>query len=148
MKKITVIFLITLLLFGTLACADQSILGGINQVRLDNGLNQLEEKQELDDFAQYRFEQMNGVPSHNNFKSSYLSFMHTYFVENNIQDAYYGEIIGFSDKVETTENYINAWMNSPTHRETILKDYVNIGSYSGYENNLYIVVVEFERLIK
>jgi len=117
------------MLLSTLACTNQpnnSILAGINQARLNNGLNQLQEKAELNAFAEYRLAKMQ-TPSHDNFKQDYLTFMHEYFVINNVQNAFYGEIIAFSETQQPAEVYLNAWLSSPSHKETILRNYESFG---------------------
>jgi uncharacterized protein YkwD len=134
------------MLLSTLACTNQpnnSILAGINQARLNNGLNQLQEKAELNAFAEYRLAKMQ-TPSHDNFKQDYLTFMHEYFVINNVQNAFYGEIIAFSQIQASNQEYINAWLNSPSHKETILRNYESFGIAEGFINGNYLIVVEFD----
>jgi len=139
MKKLILILLITITLLATLACTDINILAGINQVRLNNGLNQLAENQRLNDFAAYRLNKMQ-IPSHNDFKSDYMFFMNVTTI------TLIGEIIAFSPIQQLTEAYINAWLNSPSHKQTILSPFLNFGMASGYINGNYVIVVEFDLL--
>lgn len=145
MKKLILILLITITLLATLACTDVSILTGINQVRLNNNLNQLVESPELNDFANYRLEKMQ-IPSHDNFKTDYMFFMYERFIVGNVYSSFFGEIIAYSPIQQSTEAYINAWLNSPSHKETILKNYESFGSASGFVNGNYLAIVEFEIL--
>jgi len=148
-KTKSIIFVtLTIMLLSTLACTNQpnnSILAGINQARQQNNLNQLIEKQILNDFAKFRAEKML-IPSHDNFKQDYLTFMHEYFVINNVQNAFYGEIIAYSLIQYTPQEYITALLNSESHRNTIFGNYESFGIAEGFINGNYLIVVEFDLL--
>ena len=137
MKKIILIFIVILALLSTLACTDVSILAGINQARLDNGTTQLTEAQQLNDFAQYRAEKML-IPSHDNFKNDYIDFMQK-------PVTLIGEIIAYGNIKQSTEAYLNAWMNSPSHKKVIVYPCFNsFGIAEGIINGNYIIIVEFD----
>jgi uncharacterized protein YkwD len=136
---VVIIFTIIAILLSTMACTtnQNAILSGINQIRLNNGLNQLQESQELDDFANYRLKKMQN-PSHEDFKSDYITFM-----QKSVNLI--GEIIAYGDIKQSTEAYLNAWMNSPSHKKVIVYPCFNsFGIAEGIINGNYIIIVEFD----
>jgi uncharacterized protein YkwD len=139
MKKIILILLITITLLATLACTDISILSGINQTRLNNGLNQLVEKQELNDFVNYRLSKMTYPPNHNNLKADYETFSNI----NNLKHVkFVGEIIFGSDYIFDKNDILNIWLNSPSHKNVILnKQFVNFGYAERYLDETYKCII-------
>ena len=156
MKKLLLITLI-ILVITSLACITTQqtpeLITKINQVRQDNNLKPLNYTTRLDDFAQYRFNQVDpNNLSHKNLRHDYAKFMGRYLENGAVATC--GEIILKSyapcknfDYYDI-DDYINFWLNSPTHRAVILNEtFENIGCYIGYKDVFtIIIVVEFDTL--
>ena len=96
-----------------------AFLNLINDVRIENNLNPLIPNQKLMDLAVSRCSEIlerNYLP---------LNLLH-YTVEG--KRVKYGEILGRSNFIAIPEEFLNAWLNSQTHKEVILNPiYKKIG---------------------
>ncbi|MFO7928232.1 MAG: CAP domain-containing protein [Candidatus Humimicrobiaceae bacterium] len=105
---------------------EQQILEWINSIRTENGLNALAPSQILTDIARSRSSDM----LNRNYFSHYNPEGQNIFdilKANGINYANAGENLAHSKPAAagTPEVFINAWMNSPTHKANILRGVYN-----------------------
>lgn len=114
---------------------DLSIVEEINKARMANGLSELTENAQLDTAASVRAEECNTLFSHTRPDGS-----DWYTVDPAVC---YGEILaeGYSSSEET----VNAWMNSKVHHDSILEpEYKTVGYGVYTSSNGYVyTAVEF-----
>lgn len=119
---------------------NDNILIKINEVRLANGLPQLKMSESLKDYANARANEIN-------LASNLTHDTKLKVKDYDNQHSEYGEIL-FSG-AQTASQAVNGWLNSPTHRDLILrKDYETIG-VTTLQNNYKlgsIVVAEFGKI--
>lgn len=100
----------------------------VNQVRTDNGLNELYESKALDLIATKRAEYLfsTGIMSHDNY---FVSFKDNWITGW----CGVGEVLSLA---YTQDQVVSAWLNSPSHKAELLGDYDYTGSavISGYWN--------------
>lgn len=143
LKKVTILFLISILtvisLIGSCACQKEVVLTEtettfinlINEARIQNNLNPLVPSQNLMDLAKSRSGDM--------IARNYFSH---YSPEGNRVGC--GENLAECNLDITPEMILNAWLNSPTHRDNILYPiYKNIGIGIAGNNDTRIVTILF-----
>lgn len=97
----------------------------INDIRTDAGLEPLEWDNNLETVASVRANEISEKFSHTRPNGRQW-----YTVNSKIQG---GENLAYG--FDTAEDVVNAWMNSPTHRDNILYDEFEKGAISIYEEN-------------
>jgi len=143
LKTITVIFLISLIaitgLVFSCACKKEvalnktelAFLNLINDVRVENNLNPLTADQKLMDLAKSRCTDM----------AARNYFSHWTPEGKRVRQ---GEILGRAKIVIIPERFINAWLNSQSHKGVILNPtYKNIGIGIIDDNGIRIVTIIF-----
>lgn len=139
MKLLTIILLI--LLLTSLAFTLYSPVDRINEVRVSYRLDVLQHDLLLDRFAQYRIDKMQLPFSHAGCRSDYNYFMK---LNNQPISPYIGEIIAFDTDIHNSNEYVNAWLASTSHKTVMLNSrFTDIGYATGVIDNYYIVVVIF-----
>ncbi len=147
-KTIILVIIISILIFISLGSTSNcNLIRLINQIRAENNLPTLEHIAFLDTYAQYRLEHMKSL-SHADYETCYIEFL-----KSNLKPGYYeysvGEIIAYDIKSHSPEEYVNAWLNSPIHKEVILKDYfTRVGYCIGHKDGQIIIIVIFDYLKK
>ncbi len=144
MKKLTIIFIIIIMVLLS-SCAgidsfDNEIISLINQVRIDNGLNELQISSDLNNAALKRCEY---IINTNQFK--HMSLIN--FIPNRTGHSIkVGEVLALGEMGVKAQDYINAWLASPTHRDVILNpkyNFSNIGIASVEWGDKLLIVVLF-----
>ena len=97
----------------------------INEIRADAGLDPLEWDNNLETVANVRANEISEKFSHTRPNGRQW-----YTVNSKIQG---GENLAYG--FDTAEDVVDAWMNSPTHRDNILYDEFEKGAISIYEEN-------------
>lgn len=140
MKKFIIPLLILIFLVSTAFTLDVSPIDRINEVRVSYGLGTLTHNPAIDYFAEYRITHMTEI-NHNNVRHDYYIlksqgvFTGKYWI---------GEVIAYGNQIYSTNDYVNAWLASPSHKKCILKPYfTDIGYGTGIVNNYYVIVVIF-----
>jgi len=152
LKISTIIFLLFLIIIANLgfssACKNEVVLDEtelaflnlINDARIKNNLNPLSPNTGLMEFAKSRCEDM--------VARNYFS----HYTPEGKRPKHYlpiGEILGRAKPIScgTPENFLNAWLDSQSHREVILNpNYKKIGIATADDNNTRIVTIIFSRI--
>jgi uncharacterized protein YkwD len=111
---------------------ETNIINLINNIRAQNGLNQLSKSQSLTDIARMRSSDM----IYNSYFSHYAPDGRNIFnilKDNGVSYVNAGENLGVATNpalAGTAEAFVNAWMASPSHRDNILRPvyrYIGVG---------------------
>ncbi|MET1248834.1 CAP domain-containing protein [Sporolactobacillus sp. STCC-11] len=113
---------------------EQQIVNLVNNVRAQNGLQALQVKPELQNFARQWSQQQfsNGAMSHGmmNFSRNTVAGQNVAYAKGDVN--YFGW-----DQIWSAQATMDGWMNSPGHRANILKPeykYIGVGVVYGQKN--------------
>ncbi|MDN3956107.1 CAP domain-containing protein [Sporolactobacillus laevolacticus] len=113
---------------------EQQIVNLVNNVRSQNGLQPLQVKPELQNFARQWSQQQfsNGAMSHGmmNFSRNTIAGQNVAYAKGDVN--YFGW-----DQIWSAQATMDGWMNSPGHRANILKPeykYIGVGVVYGQKN--------------
>lgn len=116
------------------ASVEQQIVGLVNNVRTENGLQPLRVKSELQNFARQWSRQQfkNGAMSHGmvNFSRNTVAGQNVAYAKGDVD--YYGW-----NQIWSAQATMDGWMRSPAHRANILKPqytYIGVGVVYGEKN--------------
>ncbi|MFT8311106.1 MAG: CAP domain-containing protein [Sporolactobacillus sp.] len=116
------------------ASVEQQIVSLVNNVRAQNGLQALQVKPELQNFARQWSQQQfsNGAMSHGmmNFSRNTIAGQNVAYAKGDVN--YFGW-----DQIWSAQATMDGWMNSPDHRANILKPqykYIGVGVVYGQKN--------------
>jgi uncharacterized protein YkwD len=120
---------------GSLSGIEAEILNLINKTRADHGLSTLSASQALIDLARLRSSDMvqRNYFSHHTPEGTNIKHM---FSQYGVRYSNFGENLGNASPAGygSPGAFINAWMNSPSHRDNMLKGYytsIGIGVVDG-----------------
>jgi len=104
---------------------EKEVIRLVNEIRKENGLNELQEDWQLSRVARYKSQDMRDNNYFSHTSPTYGSPF-TMMTNFGISYRYAGENIAMGQR--TPQEVVNAWMNSPGHRANILKSsYTKIG---------------------
>jgi uncharacterized protein YkwD len=126
---------------------EAAILNIINTIRVSNGLGALSPNQTLTDLARLRSQDMITRNYFSHYTPDGKNIKHI-FAEYGVTYINFGENLGRSNPASsgTPEAFGNAWMNSPSHRDNMLKEYyrlIGVGVIDG--GGIRVVTVLFIR---
>lgn len=114
-----------------------ALIGGLNAIRAQHGLSQLKSNQELERCAHIRAKEASYQFCHYRPDGSPCT---------SVSELADGEILVTGPWSSTLDDLINSWMNSPPHREAILKAYdmeAGAGVYYNYDEQTVCWAVLF-----
>lgn len=116
---------------------EREVIRLVNEIRVENGLNELETSEAIMEAAHARLKELDISPSHTRPDgSSYYTILPDYGLS---PYAPGGENICYGGR--TPEEAVESWMNSPGHRENILREGITlIGVGYNPRNNYWIQV--------